>query len=100
VSEELDDQVALLELGIVPVRVLGIDREAVLGPVIVLAVELERGRRHARLAVPPRTRSAIEPHHHGQVPVLAAEEDLAEAVAQTTRARAATAAARVWVAAE
>jgi hypothetical protein len=50
---------------------------------IVRVVEPARGRRRARLAALPRTKSAIAPHHRDLVPVLAAE-DLA-AAAETMR---------------
>ncbi len=56
--------------------------------------------RLAQLAVPPRIKSVTAAHRHDQVPVLEAAEDLAAAVAETTREPAATEAAIAWAAAD
>ena len=64
------------------------------GRVAAPVPNLRRGQLEARR----RTRSATEAHHRGQVPLLAAEEDLA-AAAETTRDPAATEAATAWAAA-
>jgi hypothetical protein len=50
----------------------------------------------AQLAVPLRTRLAIAPHPHDLVPLLEAGEDLAEAVAETTREPAVAEAVIAW----
>jgi len=57
---------------------------------------LVQGHRPAQLAVALRTKSVIAAHHLDQVPLLAVEEDLAAAVAETTRVPAAAEAAVAW----
>jgi hypothetical protein len=88
-------------LAIVPaeVQVLAIVLAEVRVPETV-QVEAVPVRNHlrARLAVPLRTKSVIALHHRGQVPLLAAVEDLA-AVAEIMRAQAATEAVKAWEAA-
>jgi hypothetical protein len=61
---------------------------------------LVQGHRPAQLAVAPRTKSVIAAHHRDQVPLLAVEEDLAAAVAETTREPAAAEAVIAWAAEE
>jgi len=53
-----------------------------------------------RVAVALRTRSVIAAHRPDPVPLLAAEEDLAAAVAETTREPAAAEAVIAWAAEE
>jgi hypothetical protein len=54
----------------------------------------------ARLAEALRTKSVIAAHHQGQVPLLEAGEDLAAAVAETTREPVAAEAVIAWEAAD
>ena len=56
--------------------------------------------RPALLAVALRTKSVIAAHHPDLVPLLAVEEDLAAAVAETTREPAAAEAVIAWAAAD
>lgn len=63
------------------------------------AAVLARGHLHARLAVAPTTKSVTAAHRRDLVPLLAAE-DLAAAVAETTREPVATEAAIAWEVAE
>jgi len=84
------------ELEHVPVEV------ARLGPA---AAELAPGRvevarRLGPVAVAPRTKLVTAAHHPDLVPLLAAEEDLAAAVAETTREPAAAEAVIAWAAEE
>ena len=67
--------------------------------VLVEAV-LVQSQPHAQLAVPLRIKSATAARRPGQVPLLAAEEDLAAVVAEITHGQAATEAATAWAAAE
>jgi hypothetical protein len=93
------DQVAALEL-----RIVRVAEELVLDPVVVELARVQaeavplRDHPHDRLAVLPKTKSVIVPHHRGRAVVLAAE-DLA-AVAETTREPAAAEAVAAWAAAE
>jgi hypothetical protein len=79
-------------------------RDPAAGPVPSQAAELERGpvavpnHRRAHLGVPRRTKSVTAARRHDQVPLLAAEEDLA-AVVETTRDPAVTEAGIAWAAA-
>jgi hypothetical protein len=85
-------------------------RDPAAGPVPSQAAELERGPvavlERDLVAVPvrdpvallPKTKSVTAAHHPGQVPRLAAVEDLA-AAAETTHEPAATEAATAWAAA-
>ena len=57
---------------------------------------LVQGHRPAQLAVALRTKSVIAAHHLDQVPLLAVEEDLAAAVAETMREPAAAEAVIAW----
>ena len=66
----------------------------------VLVVVLVQDHRLGLLAVALKTKSVIAAHHPGQVPLLGAEEDLAAAVAETTRAPAAAEAAKAWAVAD
>ena len=66
----------------------------------VLVVVLVQDHRPGLLAVALKTKSVIAAHHPGQVPLLGAEEDLAAAVAETTRAPAAAEAAKAWAVAD
>jgi len=66
----------------------------------VLVVVLVQDPRPVLLAVALKTKSVIAAHHPGQVPLLGAEEDLAAAVAETTRAPAAAEAAKAWAVAD
>ena len=52
---------------------------------VQVEAELVRDRPRVQLAVALRTKSVIAAHPHDLVPLLAAEEDLAAAVAETTR---------------
>jgi hypothetical protein len=61
---------------------------------------VEVARRLGPVAVAPRTKSVTAAHHPDLVPLLAAEEDLAAAVAETTREPAATEAVIAWAAEE
>jgi hypothetical protein len=61
---------------------------------------LVQSQPHAQLAVPLRIKSATAARRPGQVPLLAAEEDLAAVVAEITHGQAATEAATAWAAAE
>ncbi len=61
---------------------------------------LVQGHRRAQLAVALRTKSVIAAHHPDQVPLLAVEEDLGAAVAETTRVPAAAEAVIAWAAAD
>jgi len=74
-------------------------------PAVPVALERElvqaepvavQGHRPAQLAVALRTKSVIAAHHPDQVPLLAVEEDLAAAVAETTREPAAAEAVIAW----
>jgi hypothetical protein len=78
----------------VPVGVL--ERELVQ----VEEAELVQGHPRAQRAVALRTKSAIAAHPHDLVPLLEAGEDLAAAVAETTREPAAAEAVIVWEVAE
>jgi hypothetical protein len=60
-------------------------------------VEVEPG--HARVAVPPKNKSATAAHHRDRVAVAKRVEDLAVVAAATMPAPAATEAAVAWVAA-
>jgi hypothetical protein len=57
-------------------------------------------QRPAQLAVALRTKSGIAAHHPDQVPLLAVAEDLAAAVAETTREPAAAEVVIAWEAAD
>jgi len=61
---------------------------------------VEVARRLGPVAVAPRTKLVTGAHHHGLVPLREAEEDLAAAVAETTREPAATEAVIAWAAEE
>jgi len=64
---------------------------------VQVAAVLVRGHPRAHLAeVALRTRSVTAAHRPGLVPLLEAEEDLAAAVAETTREPAAAGAAIAW----
>ena len=82
--------VVALELVISPAVV----RELELVLVVVLEVEL------VQVAVALRTKSVATAHRPDLVPLLEAEEDLAAAVAETTREPAAAEAVIAWAAAE
>ena len=84
---------AALELQTVLVAVLERELDQV-------AVMLVRDQLRARLAVPLRTKSVTAAHRPDLVPLLTGEEDLAAAVAETTREQVAAEAATVWAAAE
>ena len=88
VEPEHDLGVAEPEQGIAPA-------EEVLGIVPVEEVR-ELDRPPARPAVAPRTKSVTAVPPHDLVPLLAAGEDLAAAVAGTTREPAAAEAATAW----
>jgi hypothetical protein len=93
---------AVPELETVPVVAL----ELVIGPAVVrelelvLVVVLEPNHRRAQPAVALRTKSVTTAHRPDLVPLLEAEEDLAAAVAETTREPAAAEAAIAWAAEE
>jgi hypothetical protein len=89
VQEELEHAPVAAELELVQVVVVP-EHGRVAAPV----PNLRRGQLEARR----RTRSATEAHHRGQVPLLAAVEDLAAGV-ETTRDPAATEAGIAWAAA-
>ena len=100
-----------LELQTVPVAVQApAIARAVRAQLIVRAAgELERGQavavpvlghRHVQPAIPLRTKSVTTAHRPDLVPLLEAEEDLAAAVAETTREPAAAEAVIAWAAAE
>src|SRR5438067_12718402 len=106
VAAELELVPAAAELGLVPVAA-----ELVLAPVVgelapgrvevALGLDpVEVARRLGQVAVAPRTKLVTGAHHPDLVPLLAAEEDLAAAVAETTREPAATEAVIAWAAAE
>jgi hypothetical protein len=99
VEPEADLAVAELEQGIAQVAAepeQGIaPAEEVLGIVPVEEVR-ELDRPPARPAVAPRTKSVTAVPPHDLVPLLAAGEDLAAAVAGTTREPAAAEAATAW----
>ena len=59
-----------------------------------------QNHRPALLAVPPRTKSVTAPHRPDLVPLLEAGEDLAAAVAETTREPAAAEAVQAWAVAD
>ena len=63
---------------------------------VQVEAELVRDRPRVQLAAALRTKSVIAAHPHDLVPLLAAEEDLAAAVAETTRERAAAEAVQAW----
>ena len=65
-----------------------------------VAVVVVRDHLRVRLAVPLKTKSVTTPHRPDLVPLLAEEEDLAAAVAETTREPVAAEAAIAWAAAE
>jgi hypothetical protein len=67
---------------------------------VQVEAELVRDRPRVQLAAALRTKSVIAAHPHDLVPLLAAEEDLAAAVAETTRARAAAEAVQAWAVAD
>ena len=69
---------------------------------LIVPVEAVRVQDHrpALLAVALRTKSVIAAHHPDQVPLLAVEEDLAAAGAETTREPAAAEAAIAWAVAD
>jgi hypothetical protein len=87
----------VLELGTAPVVA-----ELGTAPVVAelehdpVAVEPVRDHPRAQLAAARKTKSVIVAHRRG-LPLLAAVEDLAAAVAETTREPAVTAAVVVWV---
>ena len=88
-----------LVLAIVPAEV----QAPVIAPAVVRApetvqVEAVQVRSHlrARLAVPLRTKSVIALHRRGRVPLLAAVEDLAAEVVETTHGQAAAEAVTAW----
>ena len=90
-----------------PERVLGpvVARELERGPVAaeleqVLAQVVEPEQPVAQLVVALRTKSVTAAHRPDLVPLLEAEEDLAAAVAETTREPAATEAVTAWEVAE
>ena len=101
-------QEALAELAVpealagLVVQVVELELNRVEGPELVqVAVELARGQaagvpERDPVAVPLRTKSVIAAHHRDLVPLLAGAEDLAAAVAETTREPAATEAATAW----
>ena len=59
-----------------------------------------RNLRHARLAVPAKTKLVTAVRHRGQAPLLAVAEDLDPVVVETTREPAAIEAVAAWEAAE
>ena len=67
---------------------------------VQVEAELVRDRPRVQLAAALRTKSVIAAHPHDLVPLLAAEEDLAAAVAETTRERAAAEAVQAWAVAD
>ena len=89
VAAELELAQVVVELELAQVVV-----ELAPGRVEVLELEL------VQVAVAPRTKSVTAAHHPDLVPLLAAEEDLAAAVAETTREPAATEAVIAWAAEE
>ena len=116
-APELVPVVAKLELGPVATglergQVAGVpERDRVVAELEhgLVVAKLERGpvaeppvpnQPHAQLAVPLRIKSATAARRPGQVPLLAAEEDLAAVVAEITHGPAATEAATAWAAAE
>jgi hypothetical protein len=80
---------AVPEARAVPVGVL--ERE-----LVQVEAELVRDHPRVRPAVALRTKSVIAAHPQGQVPLLAVEEDLEAAVAETTREPAAAEAVKAW----
>src|SRR5204862_467819 len=78
-------------LGAVPVararELVQVEAELELAQVVVELApgRVEVARRLGPVAVAPRTKSVTAAHHPDLVPLLAAEEDLAAAVAETTR---------------
>ena len=101
VAAELERDPAVVELELAPAVAVPEHAPA--------AAELERdpavavpaqSRLRARLAAALRTKSVIAAHHPGQVPLLAVEEDLGAAVAETTRVPAAAEAVIAWAAAD
>jgi hypothetical protein len=91
---EHDPVVAVLELA-PAVAELEYDLAAAELEYDLAAAELARGHPHARPAVAPTTKSVTAAHRRDRVPLLAAE-DLAVAVAETTREPVATEAAIAW----
>jgi hypothetical protein len=89
---ELVVRVALADLVIVPVEEELEHDQA--------AVEPARNHPPAQLAVAPKIKSVTAAHRRDLVPLLAAEEDLAAAVAGTTREPAAAEAVIAWEVAE
>ena len=83
----------VLELQTVPVAVLERELDQV-------AVVLVRDHLRARLAAALRTKSVTAAHRPDPVPLLEAGEDLAVAVAETTREPAAAEAVIAWEVAE
>ena len=67
---------------------------------VQVEAELVRDRPRVQLAAALRTKSVIAAHHPDQVPLLAVEEDLAAAVAETTREPAAAEAVQAWAVAD
>jgi hypothetical protein len=99
VARRLGPAAAQLELGRVEVALELDPVAAELALVQVEAVPVPNHPR-AQLAVAPRTKSVTAAHHPDLVPLLAAGEDLAAAVAETTREPAATEAVIAWAAEE
>jgi hypothetical protein len=95
---------AVPENPVVPVRAIGpaVVQALVIAPVVARGRETVQAVAVPELdpeGLPVKIKSAIVAHPHGPVPVLAAEEDLVVAAAETMRAQAATEAAAAWAAA-
>ena len=92
-----------VELVVLVVPVVLVELENPAAPVeLIVPVEAVpvQDHRPALLAVALRTKSVIAAHHPDQVPLLAVEEDLAAAVAETTREPVAAEAVIAWAAAD
>ena len=86
---------------VVPAVLVVLENPAVSAELIVPVEGVPvQDHRPALLAVALRTKSVIAAHHPDQVPLLAVEEDLAAAVAETTREPAAAEAAIAWAVAD
>jgi hypothetical protein len=82
---------AAVALGLETVPVAALERELVQAEAVLV-----RGHPRAQLEAALRTKSVTAAHHPDQVPLLEVEEDLAAAVAETTREPAAAEAVIAW----
>ena len=111
-QEPATDLAEVRELATVPVAALELATDLAEVPVLEIAPVVERelvivpevapvrNLRHARLAVPAKTKLVTAVRHRGQAPLLAVAEDLEPVVVETTREPAAIEAVTAWEEAE